>query len=190
MMRLILASASPRRKELLAKAGFVFDVQASDADEFSDGLYFEKIAIVNAAAKAESVAELNPEALVIGADTVIEYRGKILGKPSSPEDASAMLQTLSGGVHRVVTGVCIRNIENSISCVFADCSSVYFREFGQNVITDYLDKVHVLDKAGAYAVQEYGDMLVERIEGSAENVIGLPVKRLAESLRHLLATVP
>lgn len=189
-MRLILASASPRRRELLAKAGFVFDVQVSDADELSDGLYFEKIAIANAVAKAESVAELNPEALVIGADTVIEHRGRILGKPSSLEDAFAMLQSLSGEAHRVVSGVCVRNIENSISCVFADSSPVYFGKFGENVIKDYLNKVHVLDKAGAYAVQEYGDMLVEHIDGSVENVIGLPVKRLSELLRHLLASEP
>jgi len=186
LMRLILASASPRRKELLEKAGFSFDVQLSDAEELSGGLYFEKIALFNAVAKAESVAVLNPDALVIGADTVIEYRGRILGKPSSLKDASGMLAMLSGKSHRVVSGVCVRNIKNSISCVFAECSTVHFGNFTSEVIDDYLTLVHVLDKAGAYAVQEYADMLVERIEGSVENVIGLPVERLAETLRHLL----
>lgn len=186
-MRLILASVSPRRRELLEKAGFSFEIFVPEAEELSDGLYFEKIAIFNAVAKAESVARINPDALVIGADTVIESGGRILGKPSSPENAEEMLLSLSGKPHKVVSGVCIRNIENSISCVFADSSTVYFRNFTLEVIREYLKLVHVLDKAGAYAVQEYGDMLIDHIEGSVENVIGLPAERLSESLRHLLA---
>ena len=186
-MRLILASASPRRKELLEKAGFSFDVLIPKAEERSEGLYFEKIAIFNAIAKSESLAVLNPDAIVIGADTVIESEGRILGKPSSIKDASDMLSSLSGKAHRVVSGVCVRNVKTSISCVFAECSTVHFRYFDSAVIEKYLSLVHVLDKAGAYAVQEYGDMLVDNIEGSVENVIGLPAARLTELLNHLLA---
>ncbi|OGV39332.1 MAG: septum formation protein Maf [Lentisphaerae bacterium GWF2_45_14] len=188
-MRLILASVSPRRKELLKKAGFAFETFAPDTDEISEGLYFEKVALFNAIRKAEFVAGLFPDAMVIGADTVIESEGRILGKPCSLSNAADMLSSLSGKAHRVVSAVCVRNIEKSISCVFAELSTVYLRDFGADTIDRYLRLVNVLDKAGAYAVQEYGDMLVEKLDGSVENVIGLPTARLTESLNHLLSAV-
>jgi septum formation protein len=181
-MRFILASKSPRRSELLKIAGFDFDVVVSDAEEKTDGAYKPEIPFINAIDKAKSVSLINQSSIVLGADTVVEFEDQILGKPSDLDDARKMLLKLSGHAHFVTTGVCLECIDKKISCVFGETTKVRFKQFGEKTVSEYLEKVYTLDKAGAYAIQESGEMLVEEIDGSMENVIGLPVKKVVESV--------
>ena len=179
---IILASASPRRAALLREAGPEFasmQIMPSDADEGADPLE-------NALLKAESVAAANPRAIVIGADTVIRFGGETIGKPADLDDARAILAKLSGRTHDVVTGVCVRCLENDILVRFEDATHVTFRLLMPEAIEKYIKAVNVLDKAGAYAIQEHGDDIIQGIEGSRTNVIGLPVERLTETVRYLL----
>ena len=178
----ILASASPRRAALLREAGPEFAlmrIMPSDAEEGGDPLE-------NARLKAESVAASNPRAIVIGADTVIRFGDETIGKPADLDDARAILAKLSGRTHDVVTGVCVRCLENDILVRFEAITHVTFRVLTPEMIEKYIKAVNVLDKAGAYAIQEHGDDIIEGIEGSRTNVIGLPVERLAETVRYLL----
>ena len=182
---IILASASPRRAALLREAGPEFasmQIMPSDADEGADPLE-------NARLKAESVAAANPRAIVIGADTVIRFGGETIGKPADLDDTRAILAKLSGRTHDVVTGVCVRCLENDILVRFEDATHVTFRLLTPEAIEKYIKAVNVLDKAGAYAIQEHGDDIIQGIEGSRTNVIGLPVERLTETVRYLL-TLP
>ena len=178
----ILASASPRRAALLREAGPEFAsmrIMPSDAEEGGDPLE-------NARLKAESVAASNPRAIVIGADTVIRFGDETIGKPADLDDARAILAKLSGRTHDVVTGVCVRCLENDILVRFEAITHVTFRVLTPEMIEKYIKAVNVLDKAGAYAIQEHGGDIVEGIEGSRTNVIGLPVERLTETVRYLL----
>ena len=179
---IILASASPRRAALLREAGPEFAsmrIMPSDADEGADPLE-------NARLKAESVAAANPQAIVIGADTVIRFGGETIGKPADLDDARAILAKLSGRTHDVVTGVCVRCLENDILVRFEEATHVTFRVLTPEAIEKYIKAVNVLDKAGAYAIQEHGDDIIQGIDGSLTNVIGLPVERLTETVRYLL----
>ena len=179
---IILASASPRRAALLREAGPEFasmQIMPSDADEGADPLE-------NARLKAESIAAANPQAIVIGADTVIRFGGETIGKPADLDDARAILAKLSGRTHDVVTGVCVRCLENDILVRFEEATHVTFRMLTPEAIEKYIKAVNVLDKAGAYAIQEHGDDIIQGIDGSLTNVIGLPVERLTETIRHLL----
>ena len=181
----ILASASPRRAALLREAGPEFasmQIMPSDADEGADPLE-------NARLKAESIAAKNPRAIVIGADTVIRFGGETIGKPADLDDARAILAKLSGRTHDVVTGVCVRCLENDILVRFEEATHVTFRMLTPEAIEKYIKAVNVLDKAGAYAIQEHGDDIIQGIDGSLTNVIGLPVERLTETIRYLL-TLP
>ena len=178
----ILASASPRRAALLREAGPEFasmQIMPSDADEGADPLE-------NARLKAESIAAKNPRAIVIGADTVIRFGGETIGKPADLDDARAILAKLSGRTHDVVTGVCVRCLENDILVRFEEATHVTFRMLTPEAIEKYIKAVNVLDKAGAYAIQEHGDDIIQGIDGSLTNVIGLPVERLTETVRYLL----
>lgn len=188
-MPLILASASPRRTELLRREGFRFQVLPANVEEIEDGPGAAGIALRNAERKADFIAARNPEATVIGADTVVELDGLILGKPADPDDALRILMLLSGRRHNVFTGVCIRNEARNIRVIFTDCTGVWFRSFDIDTAKRYMSQVNVLDKAGAYGIQERGDMLVERIEGLFSNIVGLPVERVAETLR-VIGEVP
>ena len=179
---IILASASPRRSALLREAGPAFaDMQilTSHVEEGSDPLE-------NAMRKAEAVAQMNPRAFVIGADTVIRFEGKTIGKPADLEDAKRILATLSGRTHDVATGVCVRCVEADILVRFEEATHVTFRTLTPGIIDKYVQDVNVLDKAGAYAIQEHGEDIIEKIDGSLTNVIGLPVERLTETVRYLL----
>ena len=181
----ILASASPRRATLLREAGSEFasmQIMPSDADEGDDPLE-------NARLKAESIAVKNPRAIVIGADTVIRFGGETIGKPADLDDARAILTKLSGRTHDVVTGVCVRCLENDVLVRFEETTHVTFRVLTPEAIEKYIKAVNVLDKAGAYAIQEHGDDIIQGIDGSLTNVIGLPVERLTETIRYLL-TLP
>ncbi len=183
-MNLILASASPRRKELLARLEIPFTVQTSDAEERSEGPWM-MLALENAFAKAEEVAGRFPDSVVIGADTVIEFENRILGKPRDIEDAEKMLLAFSGKTHAVTTGCAVICKSRNICVRFAETSLVTFRTLSCEQIREYLSLVHVLDKAGAYAIQEHGDMIIARYEGDLDNIIGLPVTRLGETLNML-----
>ena len=180
---LILASASPRRMELLAAAGFVFDVLVSGADEDApEGLPPDETAKRNALAKAMALPE-DRESLIIGADTVVALDGRIYGKPASPQDAITTLETLSGRTHEVVTGVALVNDNAFYS--FAETTKVTFRELSRDEIDAYVATGEPLDKAGAYGIQGAGGALVESIEGDYDNVVGLPMARLTRMLATL-----
>ncbi len=177
----ILASASPRRSALLKEAGPAFAdmrILTSHVEEGSDPLE-------NARLKAEAVAQMNPRALVIGADTVIRFEGKTIGKPADLEDAKRILAMLSGSTHDVATGVGVRCVEADILVRFEDITHGTFRTLTPEAIGKYVRDVNVLDKAGAYAIQEHGEDIIESIDGSLTNVIGLPVERLKETFEYL-----
>ena len=154
-------------------------ILTSQVEEGSDPLE-------NALRKAEAVAQMNPQALVIGADTVIRFGGRTIGKPADLEDAKRILAMLSGRTHDVATGVCVRCVEADILVRFEEATHVTFRTLTPEIIDKYVQDVNVLDKAGAYAIQERGEDIIEKIDGSLTNVIGLPVERLKETFEYLL----
>ena len=182
--RLILASKSPRRKELLEQAGLIVTVVPSRVDE--DGIKFtapENLVKTLAEAKARDVAGAYPESWVIGADTIVLIDGEILGKPDSTETARQMIQQLNGQTHEVFTGYAIfcEAMKTCISGV--EKTDVHFKNLSQQEIEWYIQTDEPYDKAGAYAIQGLGSFLVKRICGSYTNVVGLPV---CEVLEHLL----
>jgi septum formation protein len=182
--RIILASASPRRSELLKELGITFDVIPGKAEEIAPAhLTPREVCQVNAHRKARVVARAQPEALVIGADTIVCLRRKIFGKPRNEAEARRMLEALSGRTHEVITGVCLMHIAARREKLFAVSTTVVFRRLTAKAIREYVKTVHTLDKAGAYAIQERGDVIVEKISGSYSNVVGLPLERLHEELR-------
>jgi septum formation protein len=177
--QLILASASPRRSDLLRQLNVSFQVVEAGVEELHDSsLKVSDLCLINAKRKAQAVAERHPEALVLGADTLVAKDSKIFGKPTSLQQAREMLQKLSGLQHEVVTGVCLIRKKSNQEKIFAETTLVQFRELTPEIIETYLGKVHVLDKAGAYAIQEQGELIIERIEGSHSNVVGLPLEKL------------
>jgi len=180
-MNYILASASPRRRELLALAGIPFEVRASHVEERIDPAWSAAEAARNLAAqKAADVAAGFPGACVIGADTVVEIAGRLLGKPLDAADAARMLRLLSGREHRVVTGVCLRL--GQAERAFAQETLVRFYPLSEAEIEAYVRTGEPMDKAGAYGIQGRGALLVEGVTGDYFNVVGLPVARLAREL--------
>ena len=178
--QLILASGSPRRASLLQKAGFVsVQVMIPHVEEGDDPLE-------NSLQKASEIAGVYPEAIVIGADTVIRLDDRVIGKPKDLKDAKHILNTLSGRTHEVATGVCVRCLANDVMVRFEETTRVTFRILTDDMIEHYINTVDVMDKAGAYAIQECGEDLIETIDGSFTNVIGLPVERLSETLHYVL----
>ena len=189
MGKIILASASPRRSLLLKECGIEFDVEVSRADEL-DGAYATPSGLVltNARIKAEDVASRHTGRIVLGADTVVAYEQTIFGKPIDLNDARRMLKTLSGKTHSVYTGIAlIYTFENGQKLLRAnfDESLVRFRNLDDSKIDEYLQKVEVLDKAGAYAAQEFGELIIENIKGEFDNVMGLPCTLLKTRLNAL-----
>jgi septum formation protein len=183
MMKIILASASPRRSHLLAEMGLEFAVVSSAAEELhNEKLSAAELCEINAKRKAEEVAGRNREAIVIGADTLVALGQRIFGKPRDLADAKEMLRQLSGTTHEVVTGICMVHAIAGRHTVFHDLTRVTFLKLTEDRIDEYVRAANVLDKAGAYGIQERGELIVERIEGSFSNVVGLPVERLAEEL--------
>ena len=182
--RIVLASASPRRLNLLSAAGFDVVVQPADVEEYSGGFPPRDLVLANAGLKALAVASQEGRRgdLVLGADTVVVLDGKILGKPRDMGDAVLMLEQLSGRIHEVLTGVCLIRGGAVARCSFVESTRVGFRTLSAGEIAAYLTDIDPLDKAGAYAAQEDGGRLIERIEGSLENVIGLPVARVIEAI--------
>ncbi len=184
MQKIILASQSPRRKELLQLAEIDFEVIVADTDEsYLSGLSFEETAIHIATNKALAVAEkVNKTKTILAADTIVICNDKIIGKPVNREDAIAILSILAGNTHKVVTGVCI--LINEITNTFADVTIVSFHPLTLAQIIYYVDKYKPYDKAGAYAIQEWiGAVGIKKIEGDFYNVMGLPISRVVEALR-------
>lgn len=180
---LILASGSPRRSELLRQLGLEFKVVLSDAPELHpEQLTAREAAQINAYRKARSVAKKNVDALVIGADTLVYLATRMFGKPRSLEEAYGMLEELQGKTHQVVTAICLLCLRRHSQRVFAVSTSVTFRPLDAVAIRRYLTRVNPLDKAGSYAIQEDGDLIIDRIEGSYTNVVGLPTERLEAEL--------
>jgi septum formation protein len=181
---LILASASPRREELLRQLGFEFRVLISQAPEVHhQQLTAQEISQINAYRKARAVAKQCPDALVLGADTLV-YRDRLLfGKPLNLEEAYQMLEQLQGRTHQVITAVCLLHLRRHRQKIFSETTAVRFRPLDAVGIRRYLNRVNPLDKAGAYAIQEEGDLVVEQISGSYTNVVGLPLERLASELQ-------
>lgn len=185
-MKLILASNSPRRKELLERDGFIFDVAKSDAKEIVDAspiVTAEK----NAEAKAEDIfngLKEKSDTCILSADTVVYFNGEILGKPKDEEDAFNMLKKLSGNAHYVITGFCVKTDKEKI--VASDQSIVYFNNLSDDFIREYIKTGSPLDKAGAYGIQDQNG-IVSSLIGSFDNVMGLPTEAIAPILYRILA---
>lgn len=179
---LILASSSPRRREILEKMGLEFEIIASDYEETleSPDFTYEKIEDL-AFNKAKSVADIissttftNPQSsLILGADTVVVLNDKILGKPQDEIEAINMLKQLSGKKHSVVTSICVINSTNSVSKILSTTSYVEFKALTDELIMDYVENYNPLDKAGSYGIQELPEGFINCVEGSFENIMGL-----------------
>ena len=185
---LILASASPRRRELMAYTGLPFEVITADAEEMKAGEP-ETLVMENARRKARAVAALHPGRMVLGADTIVYQDGRVLGKPRDEQDAREMLRRLSGCWHTVYTGVCVIG-EDGTEQVNADASRVEFVALSEEAVSWYIATGEPMDKAGAYAVQGRAGMFVRRIEGSYSNVIGLPMALVRDMLKEAGAELP
>ncbi len=181
MKKFIVASASPRRKEILSNSGFTFEVIPSDADEnITESLTAEQTVMELAKRKALAVFEHNKDSVVFGCDTVVAVDGEILGKPKDDEDAYRMLKMLSGKVHTVSTGVCVINKDKCVCDV--DTTFVEFYELSHSTIKSYIQTGECSDKAGAYGIQGFGSVLVKEIRGDYFSVMGLPISRSARIL--------
>lgn len=176
MKRIVLASASPRRREILATAGYTFEIQTADVDEnihvTDPELLVRELALLKAAAGAKKV---KGDAYVIGADTVVSLDGEIMGKPADRADAKRMLRALSGKTHQVFTGVCVLDTADGSATSRSDATHVTIRELTEAEIDAYIATGEPDDKAGAYAIQGIGAKLVEKTEGDLNNVIGFPL---------------
>lgn len=186
---LILASGSPRRRDLLSEVGLSFQIISPDIDELSgDGYSPRDLALTNARLKCMAVSEVKPESMVIGADTVVTLSGKIYGKPIDLEEAAENLRVFSGRIHEVLTGVVLSCGDERAE--FVTTSFVKFRELNERDIEDYLSKVYVLDKAGGYAAQEHRELIIEKFEGDYQNIIGLPVSLVLDQLHKMGFPIP
>jgi len=187
-MRLWLASESPRRAELLRRTGIPFAVEGASVAELTAGFPPHELPVRNAVLKADAVARKHPDDWVLGADTVILLDGRIFGKPRDLTEAADFLRLFSGRMHEVLTGVSLVCRKEKRREEFTAVTRVWFKPLTATVIAEYLRQVPVLDKAGAYAIQEHGELLVDRIEGDLDNVIGLPAAAVAATF-HRLAEV-
>jgi septum formation protein len=182
--KIILASASPRRKEIFGKTGLKFKVEESDCDEKADsGLKPQEFAQFLSRAKAKDVARRHRNALVIAADTLVISGRTIFGKPGGEEQAREMLKTLSGRAHSVITGFTIIDTAGKKELSMSVETKVYFKRLGAEEIEAYIRSGEPFGKAGAYGIQGLGAVMVKKIEGDFFNVMGLPLYALAESLK-------
>ncbi len=188
MTEYVLASASPRRRELMNIISDRFDVVVSDADESQidptscpPGIYVQQLALLKAAAAAKKVLR-NKKAIIIAADTIVVLDGRVLGKPADKADAERMLGMLSGRVHEVYTGYCVMRIKDAKTTCASVRTSVKFRELPDDTIRAYIKTGEPMDKAGSYGIQAKGALLIDSIEGDYFNVVGLPVAHIAKTL--------
>lgn len=178
---IVLASASPRRREIMQRAGYEFVIKTADVDEsIEHGVPACEAVKILAEKKADAVLNLMPDSVVVGADTVVAVDGKILGKPKDKEDAFKMLRMLSGRTHTVYTGVAVLSSDKRVS--FFDETEVEFYSLSDEEIFRYISTGEPMDKAGAYGIQEKGSILVRGINGDFFNVMGLPIARLYREL--------
>ncbi len=187
MSKIILASASPRRRELLSNMGLDFQVVVSEADETSvdssvpPHIYVQELALLKATATAKNIIN-DKAAIIISADTIVVNDGKILGKPADESEAFDMLKSLSGKPHKVYTGFCVLRMEDAYTVCRHIETEVVFKELTDEKIRRYVTSGEPMDKAGAYGIQGLGAMLVDSIHGDYFNVVGLPVSALADTL--------
>ncbi|AST56386.1 Maf family protein [Thermoanaerobacterium thermosaccharolyticum] len=178
-MKIVLASNSPRRREILSNIGLDFDVIPSNIAEETKEEEPENIVMDLSRKKALCVAEkLDDDSIVIGADTVVVIDGEILGKPKDKGEAFSMLRKLSGRWHKVYTGVSVVSLRNRKLINDYESTDVYIKNLSDDMILNYIEKGECLDKAGSYAIQGYGSLIVERINGDYFNVVGLPISKL------------
>jgi septum formation protein len=185
---LILASASPLRKQLMSEAGYEFSVVTPDIDESSFKTndvepveYAKRLAL----AKAKSVAQEHPDSIVIGADTIVDFQGRIIGKAADAKEAELITRKLFSAPHKVITGIAIVRLSNGTELVRSDSTTVYPRKMTAEQIAEHIKGGSWRDKAGAYAIKETSDEFVEKIEGSLTNVMGLPMELLGSLLAGL-----
>ncbi|MCX8084543.1 MAG: Maf family protein [Calditerrivibrio sp.] len=179
--KIILASGSPRRRELFTKLGINFQyVTSNTKEEFNETDPIEEQVMRVAAIKAYDVARIYDEAFIVAADTIVYCEGRILGKPKDVKDAQEMLRFLSGKKHEVITGVVVVNKNYKIHEQFYDKTDVYFKKLTDEMINWYIDSEEPMDKAGAYGIQGKGSLFVEKIYGNYDTVVGLPVGKLLE----------
>ena len=186
MKKIILASGSPRRKQLLEWAEIPFEIVVKETDEtFPAGLTVEEVPIHIARQKARAVESvMNNDSVILAADTIVVLNERIIGKPKNREDAINILSDLSGRKHRVITGVVIMLGKKEIS--FSDSTDVYFHELSREQLEFYVDNYKPYDKAGAYAIQEWiGVVGIRSVEGDFYNVMGLPVSRVVKELKKI-----
>jgi septum formation protein len=187
MLKLVLASSSPRRRELLAEAGFEFDVVRPPFEEpasFQEAVTPAARAEALAYFKARSVADGHGDACVLGADTVVAVAGRVLGKPADRAEAERMLRALSGTRHAVISGVAVLG-PDGIRMISSETTYVTMRPLSDREVADYLDSGEWIGKAGAYAIQETADRFVVNVEGSLSNVVGLPMELVARMMAEL-----
>ena len=185
MSEIILASASPRRRELLTLAGVDFTVRVVDVEEIiPENASPDEVVMSLARQKAQAVADESPDSVVIGSDTVVALDSVILGKPKDEEDAVRMLKALSGRSHTVYTGVAL--IHGEKNTVFCEATEVVFNSLTDEEIRNYVATKEPMDKAGAYGIQGKGCVLVEKIVGDYFNVVGLPVSRVYRELKSFI----
>jgi len=186
MKNIILASQSPRRKQLMEMAELDFEILVADVDETNPpGMAGEDVPVFLARKKAAAIKKVKPESVIVAADTVVLLDEKILGKPVDAEDAKAILAQLSGRVHTVVTGVCI--CKGDMEKSFSVATEVFFRELTDGQIEHYVSKYKPYDKAGAYAIQEWiGVTGIEKINGDYYNVMGLPIGEVIGVLKEFM----
>ncbi|MDB6023908.1 MAG: septum formation inhibitor Maf [Verrucomicrobiales bacterium] len=180
---LILASASPRRAQLLRQLEVDFEVVPADINEVHyEHLTAGELCQMNAYYKCRHVSKKFPDAVVLGVDTLVTLNGKVYGKPKNLREAQTMLRELSGKTHEVMSGVCLIHLRTHQQKILVEKTSVKFHKLDATEIRDYLSRINPLDKAGGYAIQEHGDSIVEKIEGSYSNVVGMPMERLQKEL--------
>ena len=182
---MILASNSKRRQEILKDAGFNFKVITSNIKEISDKKIITEKVLDIAEKKLEQIAKDNKNEFILAADTVVELNGKIFGKPKDMEEAFSFLKTLSGNTHKVITAYVFKNISKNILIKEVVISEVKFLELDNEIINWYLGTAEPFDKAGAYAIQGYGRILVEKINGDFYSIMGFPISNFLENLRKI-----
>ena len=186
-MKFILASSSPRRRELLLRLQTPFDIILPDVDESiipPDGSP-ETYCTALAELKANDIGQHYPNDWVIGADTIVVLDDLIMGKPDDKAQAQNMLEQLSGKTHQVYTGVCLKNVEKNIHHLFSEITIVTFRKLEEADITHYIESCPPYDKAGSYGIQDWSAVFVQEIKGCYDNVVGFPISRFYQELKKL-----
>ena len=183
-MNIILASASPRRKEILENTNVKFKIMASDIEELTlEGESPCQMVMRLAFEKGMDIASKQKSDLIISADTIVVLDNKVLGKPKDEVEAIHMIESLSGKTHQVITGISLINLENNKKIIDYVISNVKFKNLSKEDINDYIRTNESLDKAGAYGIQGYGALLVDEIQGDYFNIVGLPISRLSDLLK-------